>query len=321
MFADDIMPGAVTLSVELELGWGMHDKGRYNHLSSDAQAEFDALSFFIDICDEHEIPISFDIVGHLLHESCSETHPGPYPDGWWDADPNTDYRTDPLFYAPDFVSEITSAETRHEVCTHTYSHVLAEEMSDAVLDHELTTVARLHQAHDLGKPRSIVMPRHQQPSYELLNSHGIETIRTPFPEHETPGWKERLGSVGTLLWFLTRRHPSTELVRSDGVLKTHCTPYPSLTSPLFPTGQLSVHPAIRLIPKEVRWRVHEQYLKRAIDIAATKGEHVHLWTHLYNMADQDQHRGIKRGLEHLAKQRDDGNVIIKRMCDLQLTDA
>jgi peptidoglycan/xylan/chitin deacetylase (PgdA/CDA1 family) len=310
------MPGIATISVELELGWGKHDKNQYDHLSADAQREFDALNFFLSVCDGYELPVSFDVVGHLFQEDCSEPHPGPYPDGWWTADPHTDHRTDPLFYAPEFIREIRAADVAHEICTHTYSHILCEEISDEILDRELQTVERLYRERDISEPTSIVTPRHQNPSYEVLRNHGIETIRTPLAEYTPPKWKEGAGPPGTLLWLLTRHHPEAALTRSRGLVETYCTPYPSLTTPLFPTGQLPVHPVIRLIPRSVRRRIHARYLRRAVDqVAATDG-HLHLWTHTYNLAHPDQRYGIRRGIEYLMKRRNEGSIVIRRMCDL-----
>lgn len=74
------MTGIITLSVELELGWGMHDMGVTSHLSDDRSAEETVLTNLLETCDRLSLPVSFDIVGHLYHESCRGFHEGPYPD-------------------------------------------------------------------------------------------------------------------------------------------------------------------------------------------------------------------------------------------------
>jgi len=74
------MGGKITLSVEIELGWGHHDKPDGNPaLSEDREVETKALRRLLAVCDEHRIPITFDIVGHLLHESCDGIHDAPIP--------------------------------------------------------------------------------------------------------------------------------------------------------------------------------------------------------------------------------------------------
>ena len=120
------MADAVTSSIELELGWGIHDQAEYGHLSSDQSAETEALHHLLYLADRLNIPITFDIVGHLFHDSCSGSHPGPHPESWWTEDPGTDSDTHPLFYAPHFVQEIQIRKTDYEIATHTYSHLLAD---------------------------------------------------------------------------------------------------------------------------------------------------------------------------------------------------
>ena len=90
----------VTLSLEVELGWGVHDVDEYERISDRRERETDALERLLSACDKHGVPFSFDIVDHLFHAACSGEHDSPHRDGWFDEDPGTDWKTDPLFYAP-----------------------------------------------------------------------------------------------------------------------------------------------------------------------------------------------------------------------------
>lgn len=171
------MPGIVSLSIEL--GWGMHDRGEYSHLSNDRTRESTALKRLLDLSDTHEIPITFAVVGHLFHDDCSGHHRGPYPDTWWSEDPGTDRFTDPLFYAPDLVKEIENRPVNHEIATHTHSHILADETTNEELAFELSEVEEVHTEFGIPSPSSIVMPRHQHPDYSIVADHGIDTIRRP----------------------------------------------------------------------------------------------------------------------------------------------
>ena len=70
----------VTISVEVELAWGLHDlspEHRDDILSDNRRAESRALNRVLGIAAETETPLTFDVVGHLLHEDCSGTHEGP----------------------------------------------------------------------------------------------------------------------------------------------------------------------------------------------------------------------------------------------------
>jgi hypothetical protein len=137
------MSGSVTLSIEIELGWGMHDKQQYEHLSKDGSVERATLKKLIHLCDELNIAISFDIVGHLLLDSCHGSHDGPYPVGWWAEDPSSNADDDPLFYFPEAIGWLSDSAVDHEICTHTFSHILLEEMEEDVLAAELETVKKI----------------------------------------------------------------------------------------------------------------------------------------------------------------------------------
>jgi len=308
------MNGVVTLSIELELGWGMHDQAEYDHLSSDRSAETEALHRLLDLADRLNLPITFDIVGHLLHDSCSGSHPGPHSESWWTEDPGTDSDTDPLFYAPDLVREIRNRETDHELATHTYSHLLADEATSEELNDELATVDDVHANAGLPAPTSIVMPRHQQPDYSILADHGIETIRRPMEGYGSPD----LNPVSTFWWLLTRNHPASTLERRNGILETTATPHPSLTAVSLAAGQSQPHPLFCVIPRRIRQALHQRYLIDIINRAAVENSHAHLWTHVYNMANDEQWEPISDGLKYLDERRDEGEILIKRMDELSV---
>jgi len=305
------VPGIVTLSIELELGWGMHDCGHFFHLSSDRSAEDRAFDRLLDACDRYDIPLSIDVVSHLFHESCSGIHEGPYPNGWWRNDPGTTKDQDPLFYAPDLIGSIAEREVDHEFCTHTYSHVLANEIQPELLELELERSRELHVESGLPTPTSIVMPRHLDVDYEILTRNGIDTIRTPIRDYGV-----ETSMVRKWWWLLTRDHPLSELRRTDEMVETYCTPHPSLTGTALPTGQLTLPRHFRFVPRQIRVWLHRRYLEGAIRRAAQTGGHVHLWTHLYNMANDVQWRALEPALANLARARDRGKVIICPMAEL-----
>ncbi|WP_164974842.1 hypothetical protein [Halegenticoccus tardaugens] len=50
------MSGRLTLSLEIELGWGCHDLGTLDRLSRDGYEETRTLEWLLARCDELEIP-------------------------------------------------------------------------------------------------------------------------------------------------------------------------------------------------------------------------------------------------------------------------
>lgn len=303
------MPGSATISVEIELGWGFHDKANpldVPELSNDGQAEREALEWFLDACDDDGVPVTFNVVGHLLLDSCSGNHDGPHPDGWFDRDPGTDAGADPLYYAPDLVDRIRNADVDHEICTHTFSHVLLDEIDDAVVNWELDRVAEVHDEAVV----SLVPPRHRKPPYDVLRDHGIEVVRLPV-EESIPS-----GALGRFRWTLDRMHPVVIVTKVDDIVETRTSPMMTLTSTALSKGVAQPHPAYRVLPEHYRKRRHARFLRRGLEQAIETDGHVHYWTHLYNLANDVQRGPVQSFLEDVWRAENHNSVRILRMEDL-----
>lgn len=308
------MTASITISLELELAWGQHDKGGSNIYSTDRSAEEYYFDQLLETCDEQDIPISFDVVGHLLLDSCEGIHDSPHEHGWFDADPGTDADTDPLFYWPEVTDIIADRDTSHELATHTFSHALCDEIDDETLIWELSQSFDLHEQHGFHAPRTIVTPRHREVSYPILRDAGIDGIRavkTHPRESFVARYKQRAA-----FWTLNRGHPAYEPQRTDGLVELYTTPYPSLTTVHLPNGQQSPLWAFRRIPLSIRQRIQQSYLDGALETAIETDSNVHLWTHLYNMSNQAQWEVIESFLERLGKAQRDGEVDVLTMADL-----
>jgi len=301
--------------MEVEFAWGVHDRGNYEFLSRDREPETDALRTVLDACDGCSIPVTFDVVGHLLEESCSGSHPSPHADDWFEADPGTDVDTHPQFYAPDLVSLITDRKVDHEVATHTYSHALLDEVSRETIDWEFERVMDRHAESGLASPTSLVPPRHRDAPLGLLADHGINAVRVPYPDYRRP---DTSGKIESLYWLVTRTHPIGGLSVEDGVVLTSGTHHPSLSTPLLPVGQRPVNPLLRvLLPTRIRQRVHYRYLRSALDRAIERDAHLHLWTHLYEIANPTQLRPVVSFLEYLSERAASNDAWMRTMDELR----
>ena len=304
------MTGAVTISIEVELGWGVHDlAGNDDHLSDEGRAERQALRRLLDVCEETSVPITFDVVGHLLLASCSGDHEGPYPEGWFDADPGTEVATDPLFYAPDVATEIRSRGTDHELCTHSFSHTPHETVDAAAVGADLERAQRLHREMFGGRTRSYVPPRHREPPADVLRSNDIDVVRTSIDD--------RVDSAhGRALQLLAGPPPMREPEWKDGVLWTYCSTHPNLVSPALPSGQRPAGKPFRWLPDSLCQRLHRRYLRRATRAAVENDEHLHLWCHLYDLSNELQLAPLSDYLRWLGSLRDRGLVDVYTMDEL-----
>lgn len=302
-------PGTVTLSIEVELGWGVHDIGTYGHLSPDGTRERAYLDRLLDRCVETDIPISFDVVGHLLLDGCDGDHGGPYPPRWFDEDPGTDPETDGRFYAPDAVDRIVETPVPHELCTHTFSHTIGSG-APATVKADLARAQQLHERRLGDRTVALVPPRHHLPPRTVLTDSGIQIVRV--------GRSTRSGSrVSRFRELLVGPIPTWEPRLVDGVVETYCTTYPSLVAPTVVVGRdSSAHPAFRLFPKTVRTQLHLRALRRVVDRVAVEGGHVTLWCHLYDLANEHKWPPLSTFLGALARRRDAGDVDVLTLSEL-----
>lgn len=303
------MTAIVTLSLEIELAWGWHDRQTYDMLSDDRTAETTTLETLIRACEQTAIPVTFDIVGHLFHESCAGHHQSPHPDEWFAEDPGTDVTENPRFYAPDLVTQVQDTAVEHEISTHTYSHPLLSNLSPETLDWEFEMATTVHEATDVPPPTTVVPPRHEEPPLSAVAAAGLTAIRRPFPGYSQPDGTK----LTSLAWLLTRSHPVGRPIWEDGVLVTHCTPHPSLSSPLLPNGQQSAHPVFEALPVRVRQWIHRRYVRGALERAIRQDSHLHLWSHLANISNSAQRSLVVSILRLLASYRDRGMIEILPM--------
>ncbi|MFB6164378.1 MAG: polysaccharide deacetylase family protein [Haloarculaceae archaeon] len=300
------MTALVTISVEVELSWGVHDFGGGSHLSDRGAPERAYLERLLDRCETLDVPISFDVVGHLSESSCDGDHDGPHRDGWFEADPGTDAATDPLFYAPGAVREIASRSTDHELCTHTYSHVLCGQAAAETVAWELERSQSIIADLTGSRTVSLVPPRHSPPPPDVLRDAGIEIVRTARDTNDR-------SRVSRLKELVAGPHPTFEPAIVDGVVETYCTTYPSLTAATLPAGQRPVPEYFRILPVRYRQRLHRRYLRRAIDAAVAEDGYCHLWCHLYDLSNEAQWTVLSAFLGELAERRDRGEIEVLTM--------
>ena len=309
------MPGTVTLSLEVELGWGMHDlpgSDRFDIVSPGRRKETETLFRLLDLCERLDLPITFDVVGHLFLEECSGHHESPHCPGWFDADPGSSVERDPLFYAPDMIERIRKSGTDNELASHTFSHALFEETSREALDWDLEKSRQTHESAGLDAPRSLVPPRHQRPDRDLLAEHGIEAVRLPLAGNDPPVDN----GLQAYKWLLTRQQVVEPPTVVDGIVESAVTPYTSLAPGYLPRGRLPPHPVFRIHPTSLLQRRFRSYLRRGLETASEEEGFTHYWAHLYDISNDTVLKPLVSFLRDLAEHRNRGAVKIATMGEL-----
>ncbi len=161
----------------------------------------------------------------------------------------------------------------------------------------------------LPSPVSFVPPRHSLPEYDVLRDYGIEIIRVP--ENNEPRTKAH-----RLVRILRGDQPIVEPRLVDGLVESYVTERISLATPLLPSGQRLPHPLFRRVPLAVRRRLHRRTLERTVRRVEESGSHVHVWAHLWDIANDYQWPQIEAFIELLARRQETDDLTVLPLCRL-----
>ncbi len=317
------LPGALVISLDFELHWGMRDRAgtRESHHEALMGARR-VIPRILELFSEFEIAATWAAVGFLLArtreemERFSPSVRARYLDRRLDpwAEPvGRDEEDDPLHFAPSLIERIRSVP-RQEVGTHTFSHYFCHEPGQ---DRE-SFAADLASACAIGAewglpPRSIVFPRNQHnPEYDaVLLEHGVTTYRG-LP----PAW----------FWNLRTARESRDLrLRAGRFLDAYVNAAGHATFKweeiIQPNGLANVAASTVLRPYSDRLRQLEKVrLARhsaSLEEAARTRTVYHLWWHPHNFGlNSDENLSFLRALlERFAELRERFGMISVGMAE------
>lgn len=180
MNKDKLNQAIFIFSWDFELAWGFHDKTR---LPSRLH-KYDSRRYIgkiIDILDNYNVQSTWATVGHLFLDECHAGAHRPHPSlpvpsqSWYNEDPCSNVKSDPLWYAPDLIERIRSCNVRQEIGSHTFSHI------ETTVPNEILR-AELRACHEVSKNISIqsfISPRHGEVPTSLLSDLGYKNYREP----------------------------------------------------------------------------------------------------------------------------------------------
>jgi peptidoglycan/xylan/chitin deacetylase (PgdA/CDA1 family) len=166
--------GALTISIDLELAWGVWDHLTPDDLHMAETAERSICSALIELFDRYDVPATWAIVAALLDEKSAASHPGPVA----------------CWYAPDIIEELVRAKVRHEIGSHGGRHVYFDSISAAQAREDLEFAGDMHRTHALAF-KSFVFPRNWVGHLDQLAGSGLRTFRGP-----DDGWADAVGRFG-----------------------------------------------------------------------------------------------------------------------------
>ena len=183
--------GTMVLSLDLELSWGRFYRLPIDFLTAESIEERTHIKRFLALLDHYEIPATWAMVGHLMLDGCARDHNGNahsdvmpharyswFPHDWYSYDPCTRASHAPGWYAPDILEWIRGTRIRHEIGSHSFSHIdfgdpeCSSSVAEADLKAAVDTAARRGIAL-----KSFIFPRNHIGHLELLRKSGISAFR------------------------------------------------------------------------------------------------------------------------------------------------
>lgn len=280
--------GALVLSLDFELHWGVRDHcPPGSPYERNLLAAREVIPRILELFEAYEISATWATVGFLFARNRQELerfkpavlprYRDPRLDPYVEA-VGEDEESDPLHYAPSLIARI-AATPRQEIATHTYSHFFCHDAltgADAFRADLQSAVAIAAERGFLL--RSIVFPRNQRnPAYDpLLNEAGIIAYR---------------GNPHTRMWSFTGSEeaasPGRRVARlADSYLPLSGDGSVGWDELLQPSGLVDIRASFILRPVRPRLAplepVRRARLKTAVRSAARRGRILHLWWHPHN---------------------------------------
>jgi peptidoglycan/xylan/chitin deacetylase (PgdA/CDA1 family) len=158
--------GKLTISIDLELAWGVWDTLTADKIHLAETAERPICAALIELFDRFQVPATWAMVAALLDEASSMSRPGS--------------RT--CWYAPDIIERLVGAKVAHEIGSHSGRHIYFDNALASEARADLDFARDVHRANGLAF-KSFSFPRGACGHLDQLERVGLRTY-----SHADAGW-------------------------------------------------------------------------------------------------------------------------------------
>ena len=121
-----------SISIDLELAWGVWDKINDNHLNNAINLERKIVDKLLDIFNCYDLPVSWATVGALIDKNNKMINAGDKK----------------AWYAPDVIDKIINSKTNHLIASHSYAHPNFKETNESMIIEDFEKAEYFFKAED-----------------------------------------------------------------------------------------------------------------------------------------------------------------------------
>lgn len=286
------MTGAITLSLDFELGWGVVGNGMWRRREA-AGVYRDlrpSLKRFVALLDDLEIPCIWAVVGAMI-EAPPDRDLGHLRGSYANRTRAFLATAEQATHdGRDLLDTVLTSRTPHVFGTHGYSHVLFDDadQDEIVLGDDISKATRANEKAGLDH-RFFVFPENRAAHFHLFSGSGVEVARMHALNEAAPGQRGNLASRFCAS-IMRPVSPVTEIPSNDGPILHHA-------SELVNWG-------------ENAGRLKRTMTKRRLKLALNRaqgGDHVHFWLHPFDLvATPGLEDFVQNWVKDIAKGRDRG---------------
>jgi len=280
------MGGQLTISIDLELAWGMWDTLTPDRIRMVETAERPICAALLQLFDRYEISATWAVVAGLLERSSSVGMPAH----------------EACWYAPDIIEQLASAKTAHEIGSHGGRHIYFDKIGAAEAQEDLEFAKGVHHAHGLPFI-SLVFPRNAVGHLDLLAKAGLRTFRGP--------------DIG---WATTVRRAASSLGKAANLADKMLPLPPCAVEVEHCDGMINVPGSMLLMGRNGARRfvlpaVTRSKLKMGLTRAHLTGSLFHLWFHPSNFyyRREEQFATLNWFLAYASNEAAHGRIEIRTM--------
>jgi hypothetical protein len=276
--------GKLTISIDLELAWGVWDHLTPDDLGRAAGDERPICAALIELFDRYRVPATWAVVAALLDDKSARAGP---KEAW---------------FAPEIVERVALAKAGHEIGSHSGRHIYFDTASAAEARDDLAYAQQIHRAHGLAFD-SFVFPRGMAGHLDAIAAAGLKVCN-----HADVGWVEAARALG--------RGAGKIANLADKLL-----PIPPRAATIERRGALVHIPKSMLLMGRNGLRrfvlpaVTRTKMRQGLARAQATGGIFHLWFHPSNFyyRGEEQLATLASFLAHAAKEAERGRIEIRTM--------